>query len=87
MGGGGGGEGEDGDEEEGDVCLTCGLSSDPAKLLRCSNCANIDSGLGVFHYDCLKPPLDAKPSPDEEVGSTVAVSVVTVVGAGAAGLS
>lgn len=57
-------EGEDdseGDEEETDVCLVCGLDTNPEKLVRCSRCYDGESGMGVYHYDCLKNPLTAKP--------------------------
>lgn len=56
-------EDESGDEtDDANVCLTCGLDTDPEKLMRCSKCSTAGNGMGVFHYDCLKVPLDAKPS-------------------------
>lgn len=50
-----------------DVCLVCGLSSDSHKILRCANCAGGGMGQGVFHYDCLKPPLTERPPDDDKV--------------------
>lgn len=53
---------ESGEEtDESDVCLTCGLDTNPEKILRCDKCSPAGNGMGVFHYDCLKIPLDAKP--------------------------
>lgn len=61
-------EDDDGEgSDEGEVCLTCGLSSNAEKLLECSNCARGGNGMGIFHYDCLKPPLAARPPEGEEV--------------------
>lgn len=50
-----------------DVCLVCGMSSDKHKIMRCADCAGSGMGLGVFHYDCLKPPLSERPPDNEKV--------------------
>lgn len=54
------GHNSEGDEDT-DVCLVCGLDTNPEKLVRCNRCYDGESGMGVYHYDCLKNPLAAKP--------------------------
>ncbi|CAM9333730.1 unnamed protein product [Choristocarpus tenellus] len=44
------------EEDEDNICLVCGDINRPEMLLQCSGCE-----LGIYHYDCLKPPLNTKP--------------------------
>ncbi|CAM9485778.1 unnamed protein product [Discosporangium mesarthrocarpum] len=49
-------EEEEEDEDDDDVCLVCGSCDRKDALLKCSSC-----DIGVYHFDCLRPPLREKP--------------------------